>query len=205
MLNPALLGVVLAGGRSSRMGRDKASLPHPSGGTFFTHAIEQLAACCAHLGCSVAAVPDTTEPDGTVTSRHQPDRAHHIVDVRPNRGPAEGVSLSVALAKTIGCTGVLVTPVDLPRLQTEHLASLVLTFAKNPDAIIASVSDDPASLKPLQPLVAIYPVGLQSELDRLAGSDRRSLYRFIEKQQHVTVTLPAQVLHNVNSPDDLRP
>ena len=45
-MNQRLLGVVLCGGRSSRMGQDKAMLPHPSGGTFATHAADRLAKIC---------------------------------------------------------------------------------------------------------------------------------------------------------------
>ena len=37
-------GFVLAGGRSSRMGRDKALLPHPHGGTWLEQSVRRLAA-----------------------------------------------------------------------------------------------------------------------------------------------------------------
>lgn len=193
-LSSRLLGVVLAGGLSTRMGRSKAGLSHPEGGTFLDHTINQLAAICPRVACSLAADSDTTG---------LPDRVQVVFDEKPSRGPAEGVARSLALGHTLRCTGVLVTPVDLPRLKSAHLQRLSDAFYKTPDRIVCALSDNVTSKKRLQPLVAIYPLGLQADLARLADSDSRSLYRFIASRKSVTVELPCEVLHNVNSPDDL--
>lgn len=192
-LSDCLLGVVLAGGLSSRMGRRKAELPHPDGGTFLDHALAQLAGCCQHVACSLAADCETSG---------LPVGVHAVLDGEPDRGPAEGVTRSLALARDLQCTGVLVTPVDLPRLSTTHLQKLAQQFHCAPDRIVCGYSDDVLSGKRLQPLVAIYPLCLQRALDALACSGHRSLYRFIASQQYATVDLPARVLHNVNSPSD---
>ncbi|TWU16480.1 molybdenum cofactor guanylyltransferase [Allorhodopirellula heiligendammensis] len=224
-----LLGAVLAGGRSIRMGRCKAELPHESGGTFLDHALEQLAACCDHVACSLAA--DAAEPTrgsvsstgGNIADRSTirtrdgesfqdigcsanplPPGVVVIVDEVPDRGPVEGVCGAVELANSLGCAGVLVTAVDMPALNATHLQHLISVFSDAPDRVVVAISDDVAVKKRIQPLVAIYPVALQGDLQALAGSAHRSLYRFLEGVDCCFVELPAGVLHNVNSPHDLR-
>lgn len=197
----SLLGTVIAGGRSTRMGQCKAGLPHARGGTFLDHALGQLSVCCEHVACSVAA-------DGSVVLPEWATGVHTLVDSVPDRGPVEGVCRAVDLAKTLGCAGVLVTPVDLPSLDAEHLQQLIDALALSSLApsscrAVVAISDDAAATKSLQPLVAIYPVAWQRDLERLARSTRRSLYRFLEGVDCLLVELPALVLHNVNSPHDL--
>ncbi|TWT67220.1 molybdenum cofactor guanylyltransferase [Allorhodopirellula solitaria] len=196
MSRTPLLGTVLAGGRSTRMGRCKADLPHASGGSFLDHAIAQLSACCDHVACSLAADP---------AAAPLPNGVHTIVDAAADRGPAQGVCQAVGLAKSLRCTGVLITPVDLPALTSEHLQRLIIAAERSHDQVIAAISDDAAATKRLQPLVAIYPVSLQGELNSLAHSTHRSLYRFLSGVDCLTVELPTAVLHNVNSPHDLLP
>lgn len=196
MSHAALLGAVLAGGRSTRMGTCKSELPHPSGGTFLDHAITQLSGCCEHVACSLAARSAASTPV-------LPDDVHAIFDTIPDSGPAEGVCRAVDLAKTIGCTGVLVMAVDLPALDTAHLQRLVAKFWESSDRAVVAISDDTTADKRLQPLVAIYPVSMQDDLRILARSASRGLYRFLAGCDYVAVELPAAVLHNVNLPDDL--
>lgn len=196
MSRTSLLGAVLAGGRSTRMGTCKSQLPHPSGGTFLDHAITQLAGCCEYVACSFAAGSATSPPT-------LPSGVHAIFDTIADSGPAEGVCRAVDLAKTIGCTGVLVIPVDLPALEVEQLRKLITTFQTSSGRAVVAISDDAEAVKRLQPLVAIYPVSMQDDLKILARSASRGLYRFLAGCDYVAVELPAAVLHNVNSPDDL--
>ncbi len=196
MPSTSLLGTVIAGGRSTRMGRCKADLPHGSGGTFLDHAMEQLTVCCEHVACSVAA-------DSVDFLHRLPSSVPTLVDSAADRGPVEGVCRAVDLAKTLGCAGVLVIPVDLPALHAEHLQQLIDAFDQSSSQAVVAISDDAAATKRLQPLVAIYPVALQRDLENLARSTRRSLYRFLEGVDCLPVELPAAVLHNVNSPHDL--
>jgi molybdopterin-guanine dinucleotide biosynthesis protein A len=182
------------------MGRPKAELPHSDGGTYLCHAIEQLVASCQHVACSVAA-------SGSSLIKEIPSEISGgleiLADSLLDRGPAEGVARAMQYADTLHCTGVMVTPVDLPNLDARHLTSLAEVFKQHPRTIVVARSADPLASKPLQPLVAIYPIHLQGELEALTHSDQRSLYRFIESHEHLAVELPAVILHNVNSPHDL--
>lgn len=178
------------------MGHPKSELPHPSGGTFLDHAISQLARCCDHVACSLAA--DSAAWPPTLTHG-----VHAIYDAIADCGPAEGVCRAVDLAKTFGCTGVLVTPVDLPGLDADQLQKLIATFRASSNHAVVAISDDAVATKRLQPLVAIYPVSMQDDLHILARSASRGLYRLLAGCDYVAVELPAAVLHNVNSPCDL--
>ncbi len=198
MHRPALLGTVLAGGLSTRMGRCKAELPHACGGTFLDHAIEQLSGCCDQVACSLAV-------NSAVLSSSLPPGIYAISDRSAERGPVEGVRRAIGLAVSLDCAAVLVTPVDLPALKTEHLEQLVLAFYHSPGRAIVAVSDDDTAVKRVQPLVAIYPVSMEDDFEALAHSAYRGVYRFVQSVDSLPIELPAAVLHNVNSPEDLLP
>lgn len=191
-----ILGVVLAGGKSSRMGRCKATLPHPSGGTFLTHAIDEIAKVSAFVAVSL----NSSQHD---LVKSLPSEMSILYDRETAFGPAEGILRSVQHAITSGCAGVFATPVDLPRLHGHELQALAVAFEETPTDIICGVSAD--SVDRIEPLVAIYPVCLIDKIQQLVASDDRSLYRFIQRQSHQTVRLSSRSLANINTPEDLTP
>lgn len=196
-----ILGVVLAGGKSTRMGRCKSDLRHPGGGTYLERAVERMRSVCDEVAVSLAGESD--HPPDASRPGDLPAGAHRVFDSQTDRGPAEGVARSLDLAMSLRCTAVLLTPVDVPHLQAAHLNMLISQFAAEPVKIVCAISDDLSATKPLQPLIAVYPVQTYPDIMRLAQSERRGLYRFIQNSEHGTVALPADALHNVNSPHDL--
>ena len=98
---PMILGVVLAGGQSSRFGSDKA-LAELDGHTLISRAIDALAGLCEHVvvaGRQTAPAP--TLPDWP----------------RPGMGPLAGLAAALHLARDEGYDAVLscgVDSVDLP-------------------------------------------------------------------------------------------
>ena len=101
-----VLGVVLAGGRSSRMGRDKALLQW-HGKSLLQHQL------------------DTLRDAGVDATRVSGLRPQHdgIPDLEPDRGPLAGLA-SIAAA-TDGDTDLLVVPVDMPLLSGALLRKLI--------------------------------------------------------------------------------
>lgn len=185
-MKPRLLGVVLCGGRSSRMGRDKASLVHPDGGTFLDHATNRLMTICDQ----VCIAGDAIEQDDIAI----------LADPTPFRGPATGVAVALARAVRDNAAACLVTPVDMPFLTTSDLVTLTSVWSSSPDSLVCGVS---ASDKQIQPLVAIYPSRCYTDILRLSQSHQRSLRRWCASQNYVTVTLPGSACRNVNTPEDL--
>ena len=97
-------GIVLAGGRSSRMGRDKASLPW-AGGTLLDRMIELMRLAGAEC---------------VLVSGERPVHGG-IPDSWPARGPAGG--LASVLPQCIDGVAVVV-PVDLPLLEPARIRVL---------------------------------------------------------------------------------
>ena len=102
MLPTEISAVVLAGGCSSRMGRDKAALPFGSG-TLLTHQAEKLRS----LGVDEVLISGTEQG---------------IPDVYPHRGPLSGIHAGLLAAKH---DAVLVLGVDVPLVPSETLLALI--------------------------------------------------------------------------------
>lgn len=194
-----LLGVVLAGGRSARMGVDKATLPHSTGPrgdgltTYLDHAIDRLRPLVAQVavsGRTVDSLRSLATPAGVIA----------IPDPSPYAGPADGVAESLRLAAETPLAGILVTPVDMPDLSTAHLSLLVEAWSlAGPSSIVAATFAD---ARP-EPLVAIYPAASLAAIAEVASSESRSLYRWLVGQTCVLVRLPAGGSRNVNRPEEV--
>lgn len=114
-----LVGVVLAGGRSRRMGRSKALLPI-DGRRLIDRTIEVVG--------DLRPLIDRVVVSGTI-----PD-LETIADLEPFAGPVAGIA-SVAtslLRESKPVDGLVVVPVDLPRLTSQSLRPLVEYFLVNP-------------------------------------------------------------------------
>ncbi|MDT7533497.1 molybdenum cofactor guanylyltransferase [Sphingobium sp. SA2] len=101
-----ILGAVLAGGRSSRFGSDKALAQMPDGRTLIDHAI-------AGLTPHVAQVVICGRAGGL------PDRP------APDMGPLGGLNAALHHAQNHGFAGVLTTGCDMPLYPSELPAMLI--------------------------------------------------------------------------------
>src|SRR6185437_8162970 len=98
--------LILAGGRSRRMGRDKARLRLPSGQSF----LEKLRGDLSGLADDVWISGPYPELGG-------------FVDDMPGQGPLGGIA--TAVARLDDGTRLLVNPVDMPFLSVRWLTPLV--------------------------------------------------------------------------------
>lgn len=184
-----ILGVVLCGGNSSRMGRDKSTIHHQNGLTFIEHAVERLRPICDQvcLAGRSSALPNLVS----------------LLDPIPNQGPVFGVlqALDYAtrqLGKNTQNQACLITPVDMPHLTTDDLRKLILSWQCNKN-LTCAVS---GPKRRLQPLVGIYPLHLHSALTLHAKTDS-SLFRWLENQHATQITLDDARCQNINRPNDL--
>jgi len=146
-------GVVLAGGRSRRMGTDKASLPHGAT-TLLGHVLEVLAAAVdGPLLVVGAADTDRALPHDT---RERPWRARCRVvhDPVPGRGPLQGLATGLGAAAEDGAETAFVAAVDLPHLH-ETFVRAVLAHRVAPVEVALPVLDGHR-----QPLLAAYATAL---------------------------------------------
>lgn len=185
------LGVILAGGKSSRMGRDKAWL------TFFGQPLLSRVADIlgrvtgelfvsgrdpAPFGLSVPWLPDET----------------------PDLGPAGGV-LTVLAAVKRPC---LVVSCDLPFLDEATLARLIEAWRRRPASALMTTYHI-VETGFVESLVAVYDPGSAALLRRRLGEGERRLSAIFSEdlRWHVdyskTDHATARAFFNVNSPPDL--
>ncbi|WP_304073924.1 molybdenum cofactor guanylyltransferase [Maricaulis maris] len=103
-----ITGVVLAGGQSRRMGRDKAMI-ELDGETL----LDRGRALLASTGC------------GSIRVSGRPGVADAIPDSRPGEGPGHAIFDTLEVARESGQDGVLIIPVDMPGLCVETLTPLL--------------------------------------------------------------------------------
>lgn len=168
-----LVGVVLAGGRSRRMGQDKASLLLGSE-TLLARSLRVLRPFVDEL--AVAARPGQELPP-------LPSDVLVLHDRLADQGPLRG--LADALRQFQTTMGVLVLPVD-GLVEPDLLAKLAAAFVpEEADAVV------PASGAQRLPLPGIYAVHLLAKAEELLASPNRGLKHLLEGCRTAIVPLTA--------------
>lgn len=123
--------VVLAAGRSSRIGEPKALL-RMGGRSFVGRIVRTLASAGAHPILVVAA-PDTAAAIGAAAPE-----AQLAVNAQPQRGQLSSLQTGLsALPPTIAA--VLFMPVDLPLVRRDTVAALIAEWRRAPAAVVRPV------------------------------------------------------------------
>ena len=196
-----LMGVLLAGGRSSRMGQDKATLQLPGRGTVLEQLLGLVAGFVPQILISVrskepcAALADRFAREHGIPVRLIPDRTREI-------GPMGGLYTSLLAAREEHCAGCLVVSCDVPLLVPDLLKRLVEHWEKYPEALVTALQD---SRGWIHPLVSLWSVQAIAFLERAMMSGNYSLRKSIpaEHWQAVACTPEEDVfLANVNTPQE---
>jgi molybdopterin-guanine dinucleotide biosynthesis protein A len=175
-------GFVLAGGNSTRMGRDKALLPH-GGGTLLEHicrVVAEAAGCVAVIG-----------PQG----RYGHVGFEVIPDLEPGLGPLGGIHTALSLQRA---RWNLVVACDMPRLGLATLTDLVRRAKDSEaDCLMPVTSDGP------QPLCAMYRgrclVPVEQALAEGVRKISTALERVVVEHLHLSDTTSFM---NLNTPED---
>jgi molybdopterin-guanine dinucleotide biosynthesis protein A len=183
-----LLGLVLAGGRSTRMQRDKAALAY-HGATQLEWAVRLLAPHVAQAFVSVR--PDQVQ---------DPVRARfaQILDTGVGQGPIAGI---LAAQRAHPGSAWLVLACDLPflpRAMLEHLLA-----RRNPARQATAYRSNHDGLP--EPLCAVYEPASAAPLSAYVASGRQCPRKFLLQSDVELIELPdAQALDNVNTPEEYR-
>jgi molybdenum cofactor guanylyltransferase len=169
--NIVLAGIVLAGGRSSRMGMPKAALEW-HGSTLLRRTVGIVARATGGPVVVVRA-PGQQLPD-------LPPGTQVIDDPREGKGPVQGIAAGLAALR--GQAGIaFICSTDLPFLHPAFVRRVVRALAESDatDVIL------PVARGYQQPLAAAYRVSLAGAAERLVKQDRlRPAFLFAEC--HVT-------------------
>src|SRR5690349_9484942 len=136
------LGIVLAGGASSRFGRDKVTA-ELDGRPLVHHALERLAQVADRVVLVLA--PGGPVPPLPPALVDRIDIAH---DAAAHQGPLAGLAAALDAALDAPSTA-LVVGADMPRLHPEVLALLVSTLTECPSAGAVILESDPPATPPM--------------------------------------------------------
>ena len=185
-------GLVLAGGRSRRMGgRDKA-LVELDGETLVARCVRRLAPQVAAVGVSVR--EETSVPG--LAAELVPDGE------AGGEGPLAGILAGLRWARARDCRRLASLPVDTPFAPADLVAQLAAVATADRIAVAASLGREHRT-------VALWPVAVETALTAyLRGGSDRSVRGFLAAAGFVAVDVAAgpdgtDPFFNVNTPDDL--
>lgn len=182
----SLAAVVLAGGASRRMGRDKATLPHPGSAstTMVEHTVDVLKARCDPV--FVVAAPG--QPLPTLSADVLRDEIRGV-------GPLLATGLGLRAAAAAGADRAFVSAVDMPFLSADVIGELMGHV--NADVVLPWDGRD-------HYLAGIYRTALADRIDALVAAGHRSMRALADSVLTQRVVMPpTRALVNINSPTDL--
>ncbi len=187
---PPLYGLVLAGGRSTRMQRDKAALSY-QGQNQLDRAVELLNSCGAQTFVSV-------RPE----QRTEPARARYpqVVDTREGLGPIAGIAAALALAPEAAW---LVLACDLPFVDARTLRYLIAHRDPTRTATAFRASHAGRHQGLPEPLCAIYEPHSAAALAPYLDSGRTCPRKFLIQSDALLLDQPdPRALDNINTPEE---
>jgi molybdenum cofactor cytidylyltransferase len=129
-------GIILASGFSSRMGRDKALLPVPGGGTF----LSRLTASLRAGGCDeVVAVVGIAELDVRDSVARDSVPVRLVRNPEPSRGQLSSLQEALAEIGPLAPRSVVVAPVDLPLVSPGTVRRLVEAWERTGAPVVRPV------------------------------------------------------------------
>ena len=180
-----LIAVILAGGRSSRMGRDKALL-ELNEQKFIDHLVQELSGCCKVM----------------ISAAHQDDYAGYgvpvIADETKGIGPIEGIRQ--ALRSSVS-EYVFVCAVDTPFVRKELMQYLAEFISSDYDAFVFRDGDR------IHPHIGIYSRAALPAIEEMIGEKQYRLTKLFSRIRTKYVDIGTscfdrKVLRNINTPDD---
>jgi molybdopterin-guanine dinucleotide biosynthesis protein A len=177
------------------MGRDKALLPHPGGGTWLEANLRLLAGLGAPITLLTRHRGHLEAAAGLAAALAVP--LEGVEEMEPWEGPL--LALQRLMERNPG-EQLLLCPVDMPWLEQDTLRALVAAAAPRPGFVHAAHDG-----VQLQPLLGIYPADPphRAALAAFTAAGGRSLQGWLQEVGFTAVPLPGPALRNANRPQDL--
>jgi molybdopterin-guanine dinucleotide biosynthesis protein A len=185
----AVSGIILAGGRSSRMGRDKTLL------------LFQNETLIARTVSELRKVADEIIIASNATAKYGIDGVREVPDIFPGMGPLGGMYAGLAAARY---DVAFVVAGDMPFF-TAELAAYLLGRRAGHDAVVPRVKGN------WEPLAAVYARACLGPIAGCLQAGIRKVFRFypavdvlaVDEQELNAAGLPADMFFNLNAPEDL--
>jgi len=186
-----IAGLILAGGRSSRMGGINKAFAELGGTTLIARSIDRLRPQVSQLAVNSNSGAGTFDASGLLL----------LPDVFPGyAGPLAGIHAGLAWAASlVGVTHLATVSVDAPFVPLDLVERLA---AEDPRLVAVARSGGR-----LHPTCALWPVETVASIDAfLHKGETRRVMTFIEQTGYRAVDFDAEPFDpffNVNTPDDL--
>ncbi|MDR7866601.1 MAG: molybdenum cofactor guanylyltransferase [Sporomusaceae bacterium] len=185
----AVSGIILAGGRSSRMGRDKTLLVVENE-TLIERTVKEL-----------REVTDDIIIASNATAKYGLPDVREVPDIFPDMGPLGGLYAGLLAARY---DDVFAVAADMPYF-TARLAAYLLSRKDGHDAVVPRTGED------WEPLCAVYSRACAGPIEQCLRDGVRKVFRFYPAVKVLAVTgeeldaagLPANMFFNLNAPQDL--
>jgi molybdopterin-guanine dinucleotide biosynthesis protein A len=189
-----MMGAVLAGGESRRMGQSKALMDW-GGQPLAERQRQVLAAVCSHT-----VVVASQENFLSL----QPHFSQLIADRHGGKGPLAGIHAALLHTVEVGLTRAMVLAVDLPGVNTTFLNWIDEQFVGQSALVCRWEGRE-------QPLCGMYSFAILPELEKALSGDHFGVMRFLQHLQGVqwldvqegTPGWHARLLTNVNTQHDV--
>ncbi len=180
-MDSSVAGLLLVGGKSRRMGRDKGKLSYRGiSQRMYAYALLEAACGKAFFSCNPA-------------QEEELDHFPCIIDQYPDQGPLGGI---LSAFERYPKTSFLVLACDMPNID---LSTLVRLLAERKAAKEASVSLHPRTGQ-VEPLCAIWEASCSSKLKMYWDRGGRKLTDFLGTLEVATILIEnPQTLENVNT------
>ena len=178
-------GIVLAGGRSSRMGTPKAGLEW-HGSTLVRHV-------AGVVGSAAGPVVVVRAPGQELPTL--PDGVRVVEDAREGRGPLEGLRAGLRGLEP-AVEAAYVAAVDLPFLTPEAVRRALAALAGGADAAV------PRAGGRAHPLAAAYRATVLAVVDGLLAGGRARMGDLLERLEITWLDEEPEALRNLNTPAD---
>jgi len=192
--NP-VAGVILAGGRATRMGGGDKGLRQVAGRPLLARVIERIAPQVGRLALNANGDPARFAAFGLPV----------IADSLPDHpGPLAGVLAGLDWAAGIGAEAVVTVAADTPFFPADLVAGL--RAAAGPSGLALAASPDGEGVLRRHPTFGLWPVALRDDLRAALEGGLRKIVLWTDAHGAGRAAFPAtpfDPFFNVNSPEDL--
>ena len=179
-----ITAIVLAGGKSQRMGTDKGLLDL-NGKTFIQHICDALQPI---VGSNILIISSNKEYDALGFSR--------VEDIIDNKGPVGGLYTGLKESKT---KVNLVLSVDVPLVSTELLEWLIKSHEETDMVTQTKIGDK------TNPLIGVYDRSMRIVFGEHMAGNQLKLRQVIEDVKHQTIEVPekwSNQVQNINTKEE---
>ncbi len=188
-------GVILAGGRATRMGGGDKGLREVGGRRLIDHVIDRLAPQCRRLALNANGDPARFAEFGLPVLADS-------VDGYP--GPLAGVLAGLDWAATFGAEAIVTTAADTPFFPLDLVDEL--QTAAGPSGLALAASPDETGRLQRHPTFGLWPVALREDLRSALAGGLRKIVLWTDQHDGGTASFasePYDPFFNINTPEDI--